>query len=351
MVTQTEEQQAREFLKRAEIRTMKKDLRQLRESDALKERDKIAKIRTLEEQLEERKKVETDALAKSTSEKAEREKVLTENARQERLAEKDLKEYATEPERQQIFLLESERLSFEKQIDAIDREKDPALKLEKNKLLLQKRDTEAKLKPILEQERRLEDEQKTVVEKSQTTTIPSQKKALEQRKWDLDKEIQEVEKRRWQVEKEIQDIDEQIKNTDRLSQSLVQEKNNLRDKVLGIDKSLREIYSSIIARVEERRRGDAEEQKTQRESLSKIRSEKREKIRKEQWQGPSVPKKKEFLKTAPESFKEKMASSAVKEEEQRQKFLRNVESWAEKETEKEPESQNQQPNPPIPVKK
>ena len=46
MVTQDEEAQAKEFLKRAEIRTMKKDLRALREADALGERDKIAKIKT-----------------------------------------------------------------------------------------------------------------------------------------------------------------------------------------------------------------------------------------------------------------------------------------------------------------
>ena len=43
MVTADEEAQAKEFLKRAEIRTMKKDLMALREVDALKERDKINK--------------------------------------------------------------------------------------------------------------------------------------------------------------------------------------------------------------------------------------------------------------------------------------------------------------------
>ena len=37
MVTQAEEEQAKEFLKRAEIRTMKKDLLALREVDSLKE--------------------------------------------------------------------------------------------------------------------------------------------------------------------------------------------------------------------------------------------------------------------------------------------------------------------------
>ena len=55
MATEAEELQAKEFLKRAEIRTMKKDLLALREVDALKERDKIAKLKTLEEQLDRKK--------------------------------------------------------------------------------------------------------------------------------------------------------------------------------------------------------------------------------------------------------------------------------------------------------
>ncbi|MCX5919925.1 MAG: hypothetical protein NTW61_01155, partial [Candidatus Melainabacteria bacterium] len=62
----------------------------------------------------------------------------------------------TEQERQQIFLLESQRLDFEKQIDVIDGEKDPALKLDKNKLLLQKRDQQEKLNSILAEEKKLE---------------------------------------------------------------------------------------------------------------------------------------------------------------------------------------------------
>ena len=63
MVTVDEELQAKEFLKRAEIRTMRKDLQALREVDALKERDKIAKIKTLEEQeLEHQKQLEAGLL-------------------------------------------------------------------------------------------------------------------------------------------------------------------------------------------------------------------------------------------------------------------------------------------------
>ena len=88
MATQAEETQAKEFLKRAEIRTMKKDLLALRETDALKERDKIAKIKTLDEQLEEKKQADAASLAKTaaTTEKVKREEVLEKNEGQERIA-------------------------------------------------------------------------------------------------------------------------------------------------------------------------------------------------------------------------------------------------------------------------
>ena len=146
MATQAEETQARDFLKRAEIKTMKKDLLALREVDSLKERDKIATIKTLEEQKQEEEL--SAAKAKGTNEKNAVERVLEMGGVQEAVAEKDLKKYATEQERQQIFLMESQRLELEKKVDAIDKEKDPALKLEKNKLLIQKAEIEKKLNAI-----------------------------------------------------------------------------------------------------------------------------------------------------------------------------------------------------------
>jgi hypothetical protein len=331
MATDTEEIQAREFLKRAEIRTMKKDIRALREDDALKERDKIAKIKTLEEQrAEQEKQLRAKEQARAEAEKAGLEGVLQKNEGQERMAEKDLKDYATEQERQQIFLLESQRFEFEKRTDAIDKEKDPALKLEKNKLLLQKRDQEAKLNSIIEQEKKLENEQKFISEKSQATTIPSEKKSLEQRRGELDGEIQNIEKKRWEAEKQVQETDNKVKETDRSLEQLVAEKNSLRDRILGMDKSLREIYSAVIAREEEKRRGQAQYQVAQREALSKAKAEKNEEVRREQRGGLVVPKKTGFLKMAPAPLKTKLAKSFEAEQEQRKKFLQNVEQGTNK---------------------
>jgi len=325
MATADEEIQAKEFLKRAEIKTMRKDLMVLRESDALKERDKIAKIRTLEEQLEEKQKTELVVPVRvAPSDKAGRQEVLQRNATQERIAEKDLKNYATEQERQQIFLMESQRLGFEKQIDEIDNVKDPALKLEKNKLLLQKRDQQAKLNLILEQEKKLEDEQKFITEKSRSTTLPDERKSLEQSRWDLDKKIQEVEKKRWEVEKQIESIDGSISQIDKQSSQLVDEKNVLGDKVLGVDKLLRDIYSAVMSREEERRKGQAQDQITNRTAVSKDRAEQKEKIQREQYSGLSVPKK-GGIQQASGSLQERMAKSFAEENEQRKKFLEDVE--------------------------
>lgn len=332
MPTQTEEQQAAEFLKRAEIRTMKKDLRALREGDALKERDKIAKVKTLEEQMASAPVPKRQA-PNSDQEMADLKKVLSENATQERLAEKDLKEYATEQERQQIFLIESERLGLEKQIDQIGKEKDPALKLEKNNLMIKKREQEEKLKSITDKEQKLENEEKMIEEKSQSTSISSEKKSLEQRRWELEAEIKEVEKRRWEAENQIAATDKKIEGIDGALAQLVQEKNNLQSKVLGADKSLRDIYSGVITRVEEKKLGQAKEQKARQEELSKSRTEQKENVQREQWTGSlAVPKKKEFLKTAPNSLKERLAKTAEAEEEQRKKFLQNVEENANKKT-------------------
>lgn len=326
MPTVDEEVQAKDFLKRAEIRTMKKDLLALREVDSVKERDKIVHIKTLEEQREEEaKKLE----AKRASDMALRGEILQKNEKKEAIAEKDLKNYASEQERQQIFIMESQRFELQKQIDAIDKEKDPALKLEKNKLLIEKRAVEAKVNAIVEEEKKLETEQKFIVEKSQATTIPAEKKSLESRRWELDKEIQDVEKKRWEQEKQNENFDAKIKEIDKSLEQNFTEKNGLRDKVLGIDKSLREIYSGVMAREEEKRAGLAQEQIVRKAALAKQQAAENEKIQRQQWSGkvPSARRTSSNIAQVPVApiAKNKIGQSFEAEQEQRKKFLQEVE--------------------------
>jgi len=303
---------------------MRKDLLRLRESDALKERDKIAKIRTLQELLEDKKtQLQKEAQERQKAQKME--EVLTRGEKEERLAEKDLRKYATEQERQQIFLLESQRLGFEREIDLIDKEKDPALKLEKNNLLLKRRDFEAKLSVVEAQEKKIEAEQHLVQEKSETTTIVPERKGLEQRRGDLEKDLEEIEKKRWAVEKDIEAIDSKISQIEKSSDLLTTQKNELRNKALGADKQLRDIYSVVMQREEEKRRGLEKEEVARKEELSQARAVKNEAVQRQQWSGKTglvvpVPTKRPAVK------------SFEKEEEARKKFLQDIETATNKNT-------------------
>jgi len=351
MPTELEELQAKEFLKRAEIRTMKKDLRNLREFDALKERDKIAKIKTLEEQrAEQAEQLRKKEEERQALEKTRREKILGENATQERLAEKDLKQYATEQERQQIFLFESQRLAFEKKVEEINSKRDPALKLEKNKSLIEKSGLQAKLNAILEQEKKLEEEQNFIAEKSRTSAIASEKKSLEERRWEIEESVKGIEKKRWEAEKELEIIENKITENDKSSEILVAEKNDLNQQILGVDKSLREIYSEIVERVESQKKGKLEEQKLTRETLAQSRLSEKEIVQREQWKSAAPVRKsqqkEQFANNiavpgdllAPIPVKRKTIK-ITDEEAERQKFTEKVENWAEDKN-KEEQDQN-----------
>lgn len=340
MPTADEELQAKEFLKRAEIRTMKKDLRALRETDALSERDKIIKLKTLEEQIAEKNKAEQLAANKALSDKASLEEVLTKNEKQERIAEKDLKNYATEEERQQIFILESQRLALEKQIDDIDTRKDPALKLEKNDLLLQRGDQEAKLASILEQEKKIENEQKFVVEQERGSSIPAQKKGLEQTRSDLDKKLQEIEKKRWEVEKQVQNIDSKMTEIDKSSEQLSIEKNDLRNKVLGADKSLREIYSAVMFREEEKRRGQTEAEMARKEALARAKAVENERIQRQQRPGAPKIESPQIVVPIPPRKKVVKIFDIEAEKKQREQFIQDIAASSEPRQGREKSSNN-----------
>jgi hypothetical protein len=332
MTTETEELQTKEFLKRAEIRTMKKDLQKLREADSLKERYKIVNIKTLEEQqAEHEKQLKAKETASAAIEKGRREEVLQKNEGQERIAEKDLKEYATEQERQQIFLLESQRLGFEKQAEEIDNKKDPALKLEKNKILLEKRNWEAKLNSVKEEVKKLDTEENFLIEKTEQSKIPSERKGLEERRREIENQRKEIEKRTWEAEKQLEAIEKKIKDTDDLSEKLVAEKNSLNQKVLGADKLLREIYSAVMAREEEKRMGNTRAQVQAREALAKTRAEEKESVQRQQWTG-KLPEKNQKPNNAPipVPMKARLAKTFQAEEEQRKKFLQDVEQGTNK---------------------
>ena len=220
MDTEIDELEAKEFLKRAEVRTMRKDLQKMREADALTEKDKIIKSKTTEQ--EKLEKLQKENEAKEKLEKLQREKILQNNVSKEREAEKQIKDYAEESEKQQIFLLESQRLGLQKQIDVLEKENEPELALQNNKILLEKSIWEAKLKSTIEKEQKVENEQKLISDKEKESNVPSEKKSLEQRRTEIENERQEIEKKRWAIEKELSKINTEIKEADSAEQKILE---------------------------------------------------------------------------------------------------------------------------------
>jgi len=340
MEEEVDELQVKEFLKRSEVRTMKKDLRQLREGEALQERDKIVNIKTLEEERAEKEAF----LAKQAGniEKQGREKILQKTVADEREAEAQLKDYANEAEKQQIFLFEAQRLALIKQVDNIEKEEEPKLMLDKNGIALEKKSLEVKLNAVIEEERKLEAEQKVIADKEKDTNVPAEKKALEQRRWELESEREKIEKKRWAVEKEIQGKDELIVGVDKKLQIFTLEKESIKERIKEIDKKLRDIYSKIIFRVEEVKAGRAGEKAEERKAFEAAELARKEQIRRQQWRektGEAAPsmsfgQEKEALKGIPNLAKEKLQKAAEDEEERRKQFLKNIEARAKEEEDK-----------------
>ncbi|MEK7080360.1 MAG: hypothetical protein AAB925_00815 [Patescibacteria group bacterium] len=319
MVTEIEEQQVRDFLKRAEVRTMKKDLQKLREVDAVKERDKIANLKTIEEeQIEAAKKQEIiKQKVQQDAEKQKREEILQNSAVKEREAEKDLKKYAEEAEKQQIFLLEAQRLDFENQIQLFEGEKEPLLIRQKNKTLSEIKVQEIKLQNVIEDEKKLENEQKYIEEKEALSNIPSEKKSMEERRGELERQRQEIEKKRWQAEKDLAEFTNKVKITDRELEVLSDEKNSIHRKIKETDETLRIIYSAIMAREEEKRRGGAEQQKIRAAEISKTKAQMNERVQREQWTHSPDSGQAGIIAPVKNKFEA--------EEEQRKKFMQKVE--------------------------
>ena len=330
MPTDLEESQIKEYLQRADVKTMRKDLQRLRESEALEERERIVKLKTPEQERAEKEKEEKK---KTEKEAAGRQEILGRGTLEEKEAMGQLKEYADEPEKQQIFYLEAEKLNLTKQLRSIQQEKEPPFLLEKNKFLINKKGVGKKLAEVLDQEKKIEGEQKFISESEGETTSPKQKQKLEKRRRGLEEEREKIEKKRWVIEKDLETIENQLNKNDQAFQEVLKEEDLLKQKIEGIGAQLKTIYLAISQR-EERKRSLKKEQKTA-EALERAEEEskRKEEITRQQWRGDAT-----MQTPAPVSQKEKLITkleeSAMKETEERKKFLERVEKWAEEEKEK-----------------
>ena len=340
MINPQDEAQAKEFLKRIEINTMKKDLRKLREADAIKEKSKIVsggfkKTFGFAQDGSTPNKAVPEEL-KEIKEKFEREKILNENYIQEIEAEKQLKNYANEEEKQRIFILESQKIELEKKVKDERLRQEPALVMKKNDLNLEKKEIELKLRDLRSQEEKLEAEEKVISEREKATNVPLEKETLEKTRQDLEAKIQEIEKKRWEVEREISKEDSSIEIVNQDYKKIINEENDLKQRITDIDKQLRQIYSQIVQRIQELKKKEKEDIKTAQTEIAKIETKEKEEVQRNQWaRSPSTRySEKEYLRTIPDKVKENLEKQAEAEEEHRRKFLENIETKAKQEDKK-----------------
>jgi hypothetical protein len=266
---------------------------------------------------------------------------------EEKEAMADLKNYAQESEKQQMLYLEEQKMDLKKELEILEKQKEPPLLLEKNKAALKRDEIQKRLKVFLDEEKKVEDEEKLISEREKAVTLPSDKEKLEKKRWDIEEKRQEAEKKSWAIQRELENTEKELKTADEGCQRVVKEINETKSKIAGIDETLRSVYGGIMTR--EKARIAKEKEKKDIESLKQaaIASGAKQLIREQQGTNRKGVSDLSFLSKLPEGAKkerlrEMMQGTADEEEEQRKKFLENVEKWSE-------ERKNNPPNQPGPT--
>ncbi len=307
MAIDQKDTQAKEFLDRVDIVTMKKDIKRLREADTFKESAKITMAPITSQSAKTPETVSSlDASPRLEPKKDFSRKITIEPAQKSpglptSKVSGDTKN-ATEEEKQKIFSLESQRTQAEKEIQ-LSGEKEHSLDSEKNAIQQEREDWQTKLNTMREDGQAGSEEQK-----------------------------EELEKKRWPVENELEKIENRIKDIDAKHKEIEASKGQLNQKVTQIDNSLKEIYSGIEKRIQETKKTETVNQQPIAPKVEKSRSQSDRGSSMvspsgQTTQTPQEPEK-AYLKNIPAAAKEKLAQSFNSEEAQRRKFLEDIDKWA-----------------------
>lgn len=356
---ESEKNQVREFLSRAEIRTMRKDLQKLREAVAMKERERIVNLKASgpgPAKNNGQKQAEPKAPERNLNQNQslENTKIFQQKKDEEKKAMEEIKTYTQESEKQQILYYEEQKLDLAKNLETLEKQKEPPLLLEKNRLALKRDEIQKRLNGLLGEEKKVEDEEKLVSESEKSSTLPSDRQKLEKKRWSVEEKRQEAEKKNWAVEKELETTENQLKAVEGECQKIVEEKNELKNKIAEIDASLRSVYTGVMGREQERISSEKERRDVESLKRAAIETRQKESIIEQQWAGREETSSLSFLNKMPEGerkerLKERIQGTANEEGEQRRKFLENVEKWSE-ERGKNPDGADNPPAAPKPTR-
>lgn len=320
-MAQLQELQSQGLLNRADIRTMRKDIKKLRELDAASV-GQVPAPAPAPQAVKPFKapapvKIEITSPKPVTPPESPQEKAFEQIARQDNEKMAQAKQYATEAEKQQIFRLEGQANEIKNQIQAIGAQKGSLLSLEKNQIGIKQQQQKKILEGIIQEENKVDQEIAALENKEGAITIPSEKQRLEKERGDKENQRQTIEKKRWVVEQEISKLEGAMKNLDGNARESKEEQAILTAKLAGVDNSLRRIYFAIIERQNKKTR----EAKIVQAPAPKL-------IAPKPMPAPiALPKEKTYLKDIPAPAKEKLVQTASTENEQRRRFMEDVEAW------------------------
>ncbi len=326
------------LVKSSDIRTMKKDLQRLREADVVRESQKIIqakpgpapttktppKAAPVAVAQPQQKPIAAPVAAQPQPKPATPPIAAQVTNPQEQKAMQEAKGYASETERQQIFLLEAEVKNLENQLRTITSQQEPPLALEKNDILIQREKWQKSLQPLLAEEAVIEEKEQLVQTKETGATALAQKQVLEQERWALEEKRQDIEKKRWAVEKELAALEENAKQLEESYASVNAQKQAIAQRIQRTKDQIREISAAAIGREEAKRQSvtEAATNQSRQQVVLQRKEEQHQKIE-------SIKEaKQEYTQHISQATKEKFVAQVKTEEEQRRKFLEDIEHWA-----------------------
>ena len=180
-----------EFLKRGEIRTMRKDIAHLREIEAQKERERIAGLKTAEEIRERGERLE----------KLKREEEVRKRG--------------------------SERIRLQKELKEILEEKEP-LEIKRNELFKNNTQLEEIIRIILAKEAKIEEKERTIEEKEKASKSLKEKHEIEKERWNIEEERRKIESERWHREEKLKKNKAQFEEADSKYQQILKKEGEIK---------------------------------------------------------------------------------------------------------------------------
>ncbi|MCD6410591.1 hypothetical protein J7K92_01460 [bacterium] len=261
-VLQKEEERKRmEELRRKKKEELRKSLEEKRRKLEEEQRKKMEeeKRRKIEEERkrkeEERKRKEKEkkkveeirkrALERKKMTELEMKKLWLERKKREEEQKRKLKEKTYEQR-----LLER-RAQLLKALDRIPEEKKP-LDKEKNYLIKEREKIINLLEPVIESEKRIEENIHLIEKREVGFGIPEEKRRAEQERQLAEMEREKIEKERWELEKQLFQIDEKLKDLEFRYKNLIAKETKLKQEIEDVKKELEKIEKKRLAQQKEK---------------------------------------------------------------------------------------------------